>query len=114
MNSSREVPGHGQRGERGVDRPNPATAIAGGEGGGAWKQEEVKAHLWVAWEVEGRVGARASTVSSGCWSSGHGDGVASAGSGRGRGVCELREVEAKLLAGSLGAERVWNGVTPGL
>ena len=63
----------------------------------------------MAWEVEERVGARASTASSGCWSSGHGGGVASAGSGRGRGVCELREVEAKLLAGYLGAERVWNG-----
>jgi len=76
LNSSREVPGHGQRGERGVDRPNPATAIAGGEGGGAWKREEVKAHLWVAWEDEGRGGARALTVSSSCWSSGHGGGVA--------------------------------------
>ena len=60
-----------------IDRPNPATAIAGGEGGGAWEVQQAKAHLWVAWEVEGRVGARASTVSNGCWSSGHGGRVAS-------------------------------------
>ena len=57
----------------------------------------------------GEGGARASMASSGCWSSGHGGGVAPVKIGRGRGVCELREVEAKLLAGSLGAERVWNG-----
>jgi hypothetical protein len=33
--------------ERGreVDRPNPATAIAGGEGGGAGKHHQVLAHL---------------------------------------------------------------------
>jgi hypothetical protein len=30
----------------GVDRPNPATTIAGGEGGGAGKHPKVLAHLW--------------------------------------------------------------------
>ena len=53
----------------GFDRPNPATAIAGGEGGGAWEVQQAKAHLWVAWEVEGRTGASASTASSGWRSS---------------------------------------------
>ena len=43
----------------GFDRPNPATAIAGGEGGGAWEVQQAKAHLWVTWEVEGSTGARA-------------------------------------------------------
>ena len=81
MNSSREVPGRGQRGERGFDWPNLATAIAGGEGGGTWKREELKAHLWVAWEVEGRTGARASTASGGCWSSGSGGKVVPVGIG---------------------------------
>jgi hypothetical protein len=47
----------------GVDRLNPATAIAGGEGGGAWELHQVKGHLWVACEIEKRVGARASTAS---------------------------------------------------
>jgi hypothetical protein len=28
-----------------VDRPNPATAIAGGKGKGAWKHHHVGAHL---------------------------------------------------------------------
>ena len=32
---------------RGVDRPNPATAIAGGEGGGAWEVHQVRAHLYM-------------------------------------------------------------------
>jgi hypothetical protein len=33
--------------ERGheFDRPNPATVIAGGEGGGAWEHHHVSAHL---------------------------------------------------------------------
>jgi hypothetical protein len=52
-----EVPGRGQRGRRGVDRPVPATAIAGGEGGGAGKHHKVLAHLWTlgigsGWTVE--------------------------------------------------------------
>ena len=46
----------------------------------------------------------ASTASSGCWSSGHGGGVAPAGSGRGGGVGELREVEMELMEGSARAE----------
>jgi hypothetical protein len=41
------VPGRGQRGRRGFDRPVPATAIAGGEGGGVGKHHEVLAHLGV-------------------------------------------------------------------
>jgi hypothetical protein len=41
-----EVLGRGQRGRRRVDRPIPATAIAGGEGGGAGKHHKVLAHLW--------------------------------------------------------------------
>ena len=49
----------------GVDRPNPAILVAGGEGGGVWEVQQSKAHLWVAWEVKGRTGARASTASGG-------------------------------------------------
>jgi hypothetical protein len=30
---------------REFDRPNPATVIAGGEGGGAWELHQVRAHL---------------------------------------------------------------------
>jgi len=48
------------------------TVIADGEGGEAWELHQVRAHLWVAWEVEGRVGARASTASSDWRSSGSG------------------------------------------
>ena len=58
MNCSRESSAVVREGGR-FDRPNPATAIAGGEGGGAWEVQQAKAHLWVAWEVEGSTGARA-------------------------------------------------------
>ena len=57
------------------------TAIAGGEGGGAWEVQQAKVHQWVAWEVEGRTGARASTASGGCWSSGSGGKVVPVGIG---------------------------------
>jgi hypothetical protein len=40
-----EVLGRGQRGGRGFDRPNLATVIAGGEGGGMWEHHQVLAHL---------------------------------------------------------------------
>ena len=56
-------------GERGFDRQIRAAAIAGGESGGAWEVQQAEAHLWVAWEVEGRTGAMASTASSGWRSS---------------------------------------------
>ena len=49
--------------EAGVDRPNPATAIAGGEGGGAWEREEVKAHLTVCLDESGMVGGGGSAAS---------------------------------------------------
>ena len=84
----------------GFDRPNPATAIAGGEGGGAWEVQQAKVHQWVAWEVEGRTGARASTASGGCWSSGSGGDVVPVGIGRGGGVGELRQDTAELLVRS--------------
>jgi hypothetical protein len=35
-------------GGQGLDRPNPATVIAGGEGGGAGKHHQVLAHLWLS------------------------------------------------------------------
>jgi hypothetical protein len=41
-----EALGRGQRGGAGVDRPNPVTAITGGEGGGAGKHHKVLVHLW--------------------------------------------------------------------
>jgi hypothetical protein len=34
-----------REGGQGFDRPNPATVIAGGEGGGAWEHQQVLAHL---------------------------------------------------------------------
>ena len=37
--------------------------VAGGEGGEAWEQEEVKAHLMVCMDGFGMVGARGSTAS---------------------------------------------------
>jgi hypothetical protein len=41
-----EVPGRGQRGRQGFDRPVPATTIAGGQGGGVGKHHKALAHLW--------------------------------------------------------------------
>ena len=38
-------------------------AIAGGEGGGAWKQEKVKAHLTVCLDRSGMVGGGGSAAS---------------------------------------------------
>ena len=38
-------------------------AIAGGEGGGAWKREEVKAHLTVCLDGSGMVGGGGSMAS---------------------------------------------------
>ena len=55
----------------------------------------------MAWEVEGRTGARASTASGGCWSSGSGGDVVPVGIGRGRGVGELRQDTAELLVRSI-------------
>ena len=80
-----------------VDRLNPVTAIAGGEGGGAWEREEVKAHLWVALEVEGRVGEGGSAEEGGRWWRNLDGEVALTGSGRRGGVGELREVEVELM-----------------
>ena len=39
-------PWPGQRGAV-VVRPNPARGVTGGEGGGVWKVQKSKAHLWV-------------------------------------------------------------------
>ena len=41
----------------------PVRLVAGGEGGEAWEQEEVKAHLMVCLDGSGMVGARWSTAS---------------------------------------------------
>ena len=41
----------------------PVRLVAGGEGGEAWEQEEVKAHLMVCLDRSGMVGARWSTAS---------------------------------------------------
>ena len=41
----------------------PARFVAGGEGGEAWEQEEVKAHLMVCLDGSGMVRARWSTAS---------------------------------------------------
>ena len=79
-----------------------------------WELHQVRVHLWVAWEVEGMVGARASTMSSGRRSSGSGGEVAPVGIGRGGGVCELCEVKAELIVGSAWAEegcRGWSTVS---
>jgi len=83
--------------------------IADGEGREAWELHQVRAHLWVAWEVEGRVGARASTASSDWRSSGSGGEVVPVGIGRGGGVGELREVTAELLVWSARAEEGCSG-----
>jgi hypothetical protein len=40
------VLGRGQRRRQGFDRPVPAMAIAGGEGGGVGKHHKALAHLW--------------------------------------------------------------------
>ena len=61
----------------------PVRLVPGGEGGEAWEQEEVKAHLMVCLDGSGMVGARWSTASratavekNGGWSSGNGGEVA--------------------------------------
>ena len=41
----------------------PVRFVAGSEGGEAWEQEEVKAHLMVCLDGSGMVGARWSTAS---------------------------------------------------
>ena len=46
-----------------MDRPNSATMIAGGKGGGAWEREEVKAHLTVCLDGSGMVGGGGSAAS---------------------------------------------------
>ena len=74
-----------------------------------WELHQVRAHLWVAWEVEGMDGARASTASSGRRSSGNIGEVAPVGIGRGGGVGELREDMAKLLVGSARTEEGCSG-----
>ena len=87
----------------------PAARVTGGEGGEVWELHQVRAHLWVAWEVEGMVGARASMASSGRRSSGSGGEVAPVGIGRGGGVGELREDIAELLVGSARMEEGCSG-----
>jgi len=64
--------------------------------------------FWWVWVEEEAAGARASTASGGCWSSGYGGGVAPVEIGRG-GVGELRRDTAELLVGSARAERIGKG-----
>ena len=85
------------RGRSGFDRPNPGEGVVGGEGKEAWELHQVKAHLWVALEVEGRVGEGGSAEEGGRWWRDLDGEVALTGSGRGGGVGELREVEAELM-----------------
>ena len=74
-----------------------------------WELHGFKAHLWVL-GIEARVvGDRVSTVSGGLRVSEHGDGVAPVGFGRGKRAGELREVEARLMVGAIGVERVCGG-----
>jgi hypothetical protein len=93
----------------GVDRPNPARFVAGGEDEGAGDVQGAKRYLLVGL---GRREGRWKGVVDGeqRWSA-HGiDGeVAPVGIGREGGVYELREVEAERIVGSARAERVWNG-----
>ena len=60
-----EVPGPGQRGDAGFDRPFPGEGLTGGEDGGVWELHGFKAHLWVL-GIEARVvGDGVSTASGG-------------------------------------------------
>ena len=65
--------------------------------------------FWWVWVEEEAAGARASTASGGCWSSGYGGGVAPVEIGRGGGVGELRGPTVELARGLARAEEGGSG-----
>ena len=60
-----EVPGPGQRGSAGFDRPFPGEGITGGEGGGVWELHGFKAHLRVVLGCGEGLGGGGSTEQGG-------------------------------------------------
>ena len=90
VSSQLEVPGPGQRGEAGFDRPFPGEGLTGGEGNKAWELHGFKAHLWVL-GIEARVvGDGVSTVSGGLRGLEHGGGVTPVANRQGERAGELR------------------------
>ena len=92
-----------------VDRLNPATAIAGGEGGGAWELHQVRAHLWVGLAGSGVVGGGGSAASRMAASEENGGEVTPVGIGRGGGAGELRGPTVELTRGSARVEEGYSG-----
>jgi hypothetical protein len=101
------------RGVRGFDRPNPATVIAGGEGGGAWKHHQVLTHLQTPGIGVGVACSGGATRAGGSVAEENGGGGAPASSGQGEGVGKLQGGVGKPEVGSIGVEEGREGVLYG-
>ena len=92
-----------------VKEGSPARGVTGGEGGGVWEVHRTRVHLSMP-GIEVGVGCSGSATRAGGRRRRELDGeVAPTGSGRGGGVGELCEVEAKLMEGLAWAEEGCSG-----